>query len=116
MIRKVTASELRGLKKKGARVKRQLGTAEAKAPEPKPQKPEPEAVEHASMAASMEASAQQQAAANVLLARNSEIIKEFAKSLEKLAKPVKPIPYTFIVKRDEDKLLDRVFARPGIVE
>jgi hypothetical protein len=113
MIQKVSQRELKSRERKGARVKRQMGAAE---PVEKPvAAPKPEVQPHAAMAASLEASDANQRATNILLARNTEIIAEFGKSLAKAATR-EPSPYTFDIERDDDKLLKRVLARPGIKE
>jgi hypothetical protein len=126
---KISKADLAALEKDGAVVKRALG----KQPPPKkraakPKKKPPaktlasdakkvensESRAHASMQASMRHSESQIALLNRVVEQNSEIVNNFAESVKAL-RPQEPSPYTFDVKRDDDGLLERVYARPGIL-
>lgn len=114
---KIKKADLKALQKEGVTVRRKMGeqppTKEVAPPKKKVKKAKPK--QHASMSASMNDSQAQLAAANQILARNGEMIREFTESVKEL-KPREPSPYTFDIKRDGDGLLKRVYARPGIVE
>lgn len=124
---KISQKDLKDLEKDGVKVTRAMGSQPApkkkvaapKKPLMKPKKPAPKAVEpvreHAAMQASIEHSARLLAASEKVLQQNSEVIKDFAASIERL-EPYEPSDYTFDIERDKDKLLKRIFARVGIVE
>lgn len=115
---KIKQSELKKLEKQGVRVKRQMGkgapTKEVKPPKKKVEKKVP----HAAMQASMDATAKQIEAANVIAAKNGEIIKDFTEQVKEMQAQKSPFAdgATFDIVRDDDKLLKRVYARPGILE
>ena len=124
MKRKISQSELKAMEKEGLTVRRKLGAQPSK-PKAKvedlPEKPptqdkEPLKAEvpHASMAASMDATAAEREAMRVLVAKNIEVIEGFKADLAKQRQPGGE--YTFDIKRDEDKLLKRIHVRPGIIE
>lgn len=119
---KIKQSELKKLEKQGVTVKRKMGAQpprkEAAPPKKKAKKRDDAPAPHASMAASMEAASKQIEAANVIAARNSEIIKDFAENVKELQAQKSPFAEgaTFDIVRDDDKLLKRVYARPGILE
>ncbi len=113
MTRKISQRKIKQLEKSGGRVNRRMGTEE---PKPKAAAPAAETREHASMAASMAAYEAEQKATNKLIAHNSEVLRDFRDTLKEAVKSREPSPYTFDIERDDDKLLSRVLARPGIVE
>lgn len=98
---------------------------------PKPEVPKkapaPEPAEEklpASMRASMDFYEAQAEATRLIVARNNEVIAQFGRDLKEFAgreptqvpmAPAEPIEYTFDIERDDDKLLKRIFARPGII-
>lgn len=97
---------------------------------PAPTPEEKQERQHASMAASMADSAARHEATQQLIARNTEVVSEFAREVKELAAQPMPAavegpseyvhPFaegaTFDVKRDKDKLLKRIHMRPGILE
>lgn len=125
---KISQSDLKQLEKEGTVVKRAMGKQPKKAapkPKPKPRKPpvssKPPAAPvvdaqmHASMRSSLAATERLMEQNAKILEHNNEVIQEFAESVKRL-EPREPSAYTFDLERDEDKLLKRVYARPGIVE
>ena len=115
---KIKQADLKALKKDGVKVRRTMGkqrpTKEVDQPIKEVISPA-EPVKHASMGASMADSASQLEAANHILAMNGAMIRDFAESVKEL-RPRDPVPYTFDIRRDEDRLLKKIFARPGILE
>lgn len=127
-MKKVNQEQLRDMQKSGATVKR-LQKPEAPKPEaPKPETPKLEVAKAAaeqpakpaempgSMRASMQAMEAQAEATRLVVAKNTEVISDFGKQLKTLVeeRDVSPTGYTFDIERDEDKLLKRIYAIPGI--
>jgi hypothetical protein len=127
---KISKADLAALQKEGVTVQRALGkqpnssvrSQPKKGPKKEVVRPNKEVISgenttipHASMGASMADSAAYLEAANQILARNGEIIREFAESVREL-KPKDPGPYTFKIKRRDDLLMERVYALPGIID
>lgn len=121
---KLSKKDLAALEKEGVKVTRAMGKQPKKAapkPKPKPkappQPPAPPVDEklHASMRASLAATERLMEQNAKILEHNNEVIQDFAASVKRL-EPREPSAYTFDMERDEDKLLKRVYARPGIVE
>lgn len=121
-MKKISKAELDGLKKDGLTVRRKMGAQPEKpdaTPKDLPKKgqdlPKGEKEKtHASMSASMHSTAAEREALRLLVAKNTEVIEQFKKELETLARPASD--YTFDVLRDEDKLMKRIHARAGIHE
>lgn len=121
---KISKAELKRMESDGFTVERAMG----KQPKPKnPPKPKPKpkpkietkpvepVVDNAAMRASIAQTEQLMKENARILSQNNAVIKDFADSVKEL-KPRGPSPYTFDLERDDDKLLKRVYARPGIVE
>ena len=121
-MKKISKDDLKGLKKEGLTVRRKMGAQPSMPESPTEELPEKEVTPptpeverpHASMAASMAASAAESEALRVLVAKNAEVMEGFREDLQKIARPASE--YTFDILRDEDKLLKRIHARPGIIE
>ena len=122
---KLTKQQLEEMQKDGVRVQRAMGKQpKPKAPpkpkpappkpKPAPKPPEPPA-DYAAMRSSMAATERLLEQNARILEHNNEVIQQFASSVKEL-KPLEPSAYTFDLERDDDKLLKRVYARPGIIE
>jgi hypothetical protein len=119
---KISKADLAQLEKEGVQVSRKMGAQPAPKKKAKPRKKTPPAppvkqehpAEYAAMRASIAASDDLVRRNTEILTRNSAAIEEFSASIKKM-EPRKASPYTFDLERDDDKLLKRVFARPGIV-
>ena len=116
---KISQKELKQLEKEGARVKRPLKKRQpsSKPPQKAVESPKTPEKQPASMRASMKFFEQQAEATRLVVAHNAEMIAEFKEDLKALvSKERETLEYTFDIVRDDDKLLKRVYARPGIIE
>jgi len=122
-MKKISEADLKAMRKEGLKVRRKMGEQPSKPDQAPVDLPEKEVVQptiqveeprpHASMGASMEATAASEEALRKLVAMNTAVIEQFQDRLSELERPR---DYTFDVQRDEDKLLKRIHMRAGIYE
>lgn len=116
-MRKMSKTDLEALKAGGVSVKRKLGASATKprvnaTPKSKVNVAK-KTVPMASMQASMQHMEKQAAATQIIIAHNSEVIREFKTQLkEAVLKVGKKVPYIHDIERGKDLLILRIVSTP----
>ena len=116
-MRKMSKDDLNALKAGGLNVKRKMGASKPKTkvsatPNPKLSVAINQ-VPMASMQASMQHLESQAEATRVIIAHNSEVIKDFKSQLsEAVSKVGRKVPYVHDIERGKDKLITRIVSTP----